>query len=73
MTDDTRVITRARVVAEYWRDEAMKDSQAPIFWGAVAHACAMVLAALDGETDPVHMGTPPDEFERRLAAIEEKK
>ena len=54
--DDT---TRAaRIVATYWRDHMMAEDGAAL-WGC-AHPLAMVLAALDGETDPVQLGVDPE-------------
>jgi hypothetical protein len=59
-------LENARVVAEYWRDEMM-STDGPL--RACSHPLAMVLAALDGETNPMEMGTPPDEFARRRALL----
>jgi len=52
----TRLRT-ARFVATYWRDAYMAmDGPARVG----SHGLAMVLAALDGETDPVQLGIAPD-------------
>ncbi len=42
----------ARFVAEHWRD-ALMESEATQGW---SHPLAMVLTAMDGETDPVKLG-----------------
>jgi hypothetical protein len=65
---ERRATTRnARIVAEYWRDEMM---QAGDTLRVCAHPLACVIGALDGETDPVGMGIPPDEFARRAAILD---
>jgi hypothetical protein len=48
----------ARVVAEYWRSQAM-DSHDPSV-RLLAHPLACVLDAFDGETDPRDLGVHPD-------------
>ena len=59
-----RVLGRVEIVAKYWRDSAMAmvwhnpDRSAEDV--GTAHACAMVLQALDGETEPAEMGVKPD-------------
>jgi hypothetical protein len=55
----------AQIVGEYWRDSIMADDG--LRATGMSHPVAMVLAALDGETEPVQMGIPPDEYERRAA------
>lgn len=68
--EPTTVERNARIVAEYWRDEMMRsDGTLRI----CAHPLAMVLAALDGETEPVQMGIPDAEYERRIAAAYEQE
>ena len=47
----------ATVVATYWRD-AFMDLDGPLRAGA--HPLAMVLAALDGETEPAQLGIEDD-------------
>lgn len=42
----------ARFTAEHWRDATLMSEHTRIG----AHPCAMILAALDGETDPVQCG-----------------
>jgi hypothetical protein len=59
------LLRNARIVAEYWRDEMM-EADGPL--RACSHPLAMVLAALDGETEPAQMGIPADEYNARLAA-----
>jgi hypothetical protein len=59
-------LENARIVAEYWRDEMMASEGA---LRACSHPLACVIGALDGETNPIEMGTPPDEFERRRALL----
>lgn len=52
-------ITRARFVADYWRRGilSMENSR-----GWEAHPLCMVLAALDGETDPAQVGVKPEDW-----------
>ena len=50
----------ARFVATYWRDEYMKAVIAgDSHYGIGTHPLALVLDALDGETDPRQLGIPP--------------
>ncbi len=49
---------RARFVADHWRLAAMKHDKT-----FAAHALCMVLAALDGETDPRMLGIDPEAHE----------
>lgn len=53
--DDTT--QAARIVATYWRDHMMAADG--VLRGC-AHPLAMVLAALDGETDPARLGVDPE-------------
>lgn len=50
-------IERARVVAEHWRDESLKLVGPSRM---IAHPCALILAALDGESNPVNLGLGPE-------------
>jgi hypothetical protein len=50
----SRALRAARFVAEHWRDETLAH-QTP-YMALTTHPLAMVLAAMDGETDPVHVG-----------------
>lgn len=59
MTDDARKVAIARLVAKAW-------SEAAINWGSLqmdgrmtAHPLCLVIAALDGETDPIRLGISP--------------
>lgn len=56
MTDLELTLARARFVADHWRD-SMLDGPSETLWAA--HPLAMVLAALDGETDPIQCGIAP--------------
>jgi hypothetical protein len=47
-------VARARFVAEKWRDAIMASEE--LRRTGMSHPVVMVLAALDGETDPVHVG-----------------
>lgn len=54
------IITTARHTADHWRRWALDAEM-----GLAAHALCMVLAALDGETDPAQLGIgigPPDDI-----------
>lgn len=63
--DDT---TRAaRIVATHWRDQMMAADG--VLRGC-AHPLAMVLAALDGETDPVQLGVDLDVFSRDVGVTD---
>lgn len=56
-TDLHARLATARWVAEHWRAAAMGwDPPAPM----IAHPLSMVLAALDGVTDPAHLGIEED-------------
>lgn len=48
----------ARIVAEHWRDQVMAPGlrSREVRIRFVGHALALVLAALDGETDPAQLG-----------------
>lgn len=53
----------ARYVADYWRQHLMSmanDTTSAVGYQTGAHALCMVLAALDGETRPEHLGVGPD-------------
>lgn len=61
-------IAVARFVAEHWRDsymEYVKEGQTQ--YGIGTHPLALVLDALDGETDPRQLGLPPDADESLAA------
>lgn len=51
------LVARSRFVADYWRRHLLDLGQ-PFSIGA--HALCMVLAALDGETDPARLGVGDD-------------
>ncbi len=60
----------ARAVATIWRDSAMKRIEAgDSLWAMVSHPLALVLAALDGETDPLALGVSPDALTRTLVNL----
>ncbi len=46
----------AKIVAEHWRNESLKD---PIT-RMIAHPCALILAALEGENNPSELGVNPE-------------
>lgn len=50
--------TAARFVATHWRDAILRLPPEDIC-RAYSHPLAMVLAALDGETDPLQLGIEP--------------
>jgi len=56
------VLERSRFVADYWR-RGILDFKSGTGWEA--HPLCMVLAALDGETDPTLMGVDPISWEAR--------
>lgn len=58
-----RELDAARIVATYWRDHMMDGGDLTRF---AAHPLAMVLAALDGETDPVQLGVDAESAAARL-------
>jgi hypothetical protein len=62
----------ARFVAEHWRDALMSSLDRFPNNAIGTHPLALVLAAMDGETDPVHLGLNEDAHEafRALAASE---
>ncbi len=49
----------ARAVAEHWHRAATVTYADEPEWIACGHALAMVLAAMDGETDPAELGIRP--------------
>ena len=64
----TRVDT-ARFVADHWRGYFLGlDPHDPARVGA--HALCMVIAALDGETDPQMCGIEPESYGAFLATLE---
>jgi hypothetical protein len=50
--------TIARIVADHWRRVAVTWDM-PIPGTVAAHPLCCVVAALDGETDPAHLGIEP--------------
>ena len=61
-------IARTRFVADHWRVSILAgDVTGTMAWGA--HPLCMVLAAIDGETDPTQCGISPDAHDdfRRIA------
>lgn len=61
-------VRAARFVAEHWRDAFMAlDGPARVG----CHPLAMVLAALDGETDPVQLGISEDQHAAFRAVLRE--
>lgn len=58
-TDAELLVARARFVADHWRVAILAgDVTGTQAWAA--HPLCMVLAALDGETDPVQCGISAD-------------
>lgn len=60
----------ARAVATIWRDAYMAEHAKGTegYWAIGTHPLALVLGALDGETDPVHLGVKPEELAAALEA-----
>jgi hypothetical protein len=54
--ESERRLEIARMVATSWSDAAMRWGSLPMEGRVCAHPLACVLAALDGETDPVELG-----------------
>ena len=54
----------ARAVAQVWLDVVMASDV--LRSTGMSHPLAMVLAAFDGETDPVHLGCHPDALDNAL-------
>jgi len=65
MSDADR-LRYARAVATVWRDAGLRYLSRDPAWSLCTHPLNMVLAALDGETDPDQLGCPPDELARLL-------
>ena len=62
----------AKVVADHWRRAALGWGDLMFPGRATAHPLFCVLAALDGETDPRHLGIeegPDADLIRRLAEV----
>lgn len=61
----------ARFVATYWRDAYMVEHAKGEagYWAIGTHPLAMVLAALDGETDPTQLGISEDQHEAFRSAL----
>lgn len=49
----------ARLVATSWRDAAVRWGSLQMDGRVTAHPLALVLGALDGETDPIELGISP--------------
>lgn len=67
---DVERLRHARAVATIWRDAAIRYTGTEMsneFWKPVAHAMNLVLAALDGETDPNQLGVDEDELAAALS------
>lgn len=66
-----RTTAIARIVAEHWRDAAMRRGDEPqIPWRAIAHPLALVLAALDGDQDPTgELGIEEGPSAERIRAL----
>lgn len=62
-------VAAARFVAERWRDAAMTRADDPFPGRLTAHPLALVLAALDGETDPERLGLEPGVHDAFRAAV----
>ncbi len=53
----------ARLVADHWRKAMLDAGDERMPARAAAHPLCMVLAALDGETRPEHLGITPESDE----------
>jgi hypothetical protein len=62
---ESQIIAAARFVADYWRQAMLASSESA--WAA--HPLCMVLAALDGETNPVQCGIDDSEWDGFYAAV----
>lgn len=63
-------VRAGRIVAEHWRDALMATAREHPENALGTHPVAMVLAALDGETDPTAVGIDPEHVDAaRLAAL----
>lgn len=54
-----RRLAVARLVTKSWSDAAMRWGSIPMEGRTSAHPLGCVLAALDGETDPIELGIAP--------------
>lgn len=65
--DPLETIVRARIVADHWRESVLAWGEQPMPGRLAAHPLCLVLAALDGETDPQMLGiTPGSDAYRKL-------
>ena len=68
---DAERVRYARAVAESWRDQylaTIKSEGTTIPWAVGTHPLSLVIAALDGETDPRELGMDEEDLAARLAA-----
>jgi hypothetical protein len=68
-------LAAARFVATHWRDAYLEQHRTDPSgqWAIGTHPLSLVLAALDGERDPVHLGLPAEvhgAFRAALAAAD---
>lgn len=57
----------ARFVADHWRQVILDKFPSDSKWAA--HPLCMVLAALDGETEPTQLGLDPDVWDEYRALL----
>jgi hypothetical protein len=57
--EERRRLKIVRLVAESWRDAAIEWGSLQMDGRTTAHPLALVLCALDGETDPIELGISP--------------
>jgi hypothetical protein len=66
-------LAAARFVATHWRDAYLEQHRTDPSgqWAIGTHPLSLVLAALDGERDPVHLGLPAEVHGAFRAALAE--
>jgi hypothetical protein len=66
-------LAAARFVATHWRDAYLEQHRIDPSgqWAIGTHPLSLVLAALDGERDPVHLGLPAEVHGAFRAALAE--
>lgn len=67
--DADRRLRAARFVADHWRNAILGGGDHDAPWRLAAHPLCMVIAALDGETDPARLGIDPDSHAAFQAAV----
>lgn len=59
MNDLDKRIAIARIVADFWREAALRWGDIQMDGRVAAHPLSLVMAALDGEANPVELGISP--------------